>query len=270
MSMSSGATTAPSVSTSVVTSPTATATLPAGNQLRLSHPTALVNATAATSYINETEVILDLPFLFSLYAKNGTYVTITTNGLVSIGGLDTRGNPVVPEDHTDNNPTMTLEDTFELTSGTAAVWWEFLQAAPGTQQGIYYQIDGTAGSPTETLSVEWYLENADGQMSDFIAQYFVSQPGNITYYYFTNGDGGVNATVGVVGNDFNGEYQVAQYESATQGDLFAGLRIAFDTNLTDTGVGTFTPTDFDPTCVPPGTWPQGVCPGTPVAPIAGN
>lgn len=88
-----------------------------------------------------------------------------------------------------------------LNPGTAAVWWQFLQVVTGTSpEGIYYQIDN--GSQ---LSVEWLIEDANGLVYQFIATYNTSSPGQMSLYYFVTGDGGIDATIGIQGQDVNGE-----------------------------------------------------------------
>ena len=95
--------------------------------------------------------------------------------------------------------------TEEITPGTACVWWEYLQVAIGSEDGIYYQLDGAVGS--RSLSVEYLLSDVRGAPYQVIAVIQEQNPGKIDYFYFSEGDGGVNATIGVQGlGANNGEF----------------------------------------------------------------
>ena len=122
---------------------------------------------------------------------------------MAIGGVDSTGNPTVIEDNDDNRGNDTAESlpTGELTPGTACVWWEYLQVAQSSQDGIYYQLDGAGGS--RSLSVEYLLSDQDGIPYQVIAVMQEQSPGSLSYFYFTDGDGGANATIGVQGLDSN-------------------------------------------------------------------
>lgn len=81
------------------------------------------------------------------------------------------------------------------------MWWEHLYIAANTNQGIYYQVDGL--NP-RTLSVEYLLSDASGVLYQVIVRYQENIPGVIQMYYFTDGDHGINATVGVQGTLLSG------------------------------------------------------------------
>ena len=66
------------------------------------------------------------------------------------------------------------------------------------QRGIYYQVDNS-----NHLSVEYLLLNGVGALCHVILTYSAQSPGNINFYYFSAGDGGVNSTIGVEGTDSN-------------------------------------------------------------------
>ena len=66
-------------------------------------------------------------------------------------------------------------------------------------EGIYYQIDNN-----NELSVEWILEDLDGDVYQYIATYSAIRPGLMNFYYFTTADGGANATIGIQGTDGGG------------------------------------------------------------------
>ena len=78
---------------------------------------------------------------------------------------------------------------------------------PGLDQGIYYQIDGD-----NTLSIE-FIETVSGDTTGtlfhWIAQYKTTSPGLFDIYYFSDGDTGTDATVGIQGDDNDGsKYQL--------------------------------------------------------------
>ena len=97
---------------------------------------------------------------------------------------------------------MDLYSTFELPDGTAAVWWRYLQIAPGSKQGVYYQNDSTATG--QQISIEWLMTDDKGLGYQFIATYNAGLKGQLSVYYFTAGDTGTNSTIGIVGSDPNG------------------------------------------------------------------
>ena len=82
--------------------------------------------------------------------------------------------------------------------GTAYVWWTNTFCAGTGNQGIYYQIDNA-----NALSVEWLLQDNDGRVYHYLASYNASTPGNISFYYFSAGDGGYESSIGVQGLDVN-------------------------------------------------------------------
>jgi hypothetical protein len=75
--------------------------------------------------------------------------------------------------------------------------WDDLYLTPTTQQGIYYQIDGTA--PSRRTSFEFYL----GRSGDptlfyhFLMNFYENRPNVVNYQYINVTDSGIDATVGV-------------------------------------------------------------------------
>ena len=160
--------------------------------------------------------------------------------------------------------------TEELTPGTACVWWEYLQVAIGSGDGIYYQLDGAVGS--RSLSVEYLLSDVSGAPYQVIAVIHEQTPGNIQYFYFSEGDGGVNATIGVQGLDANnGEFveeviftgltgTVALNALQSFRNITSGVCMEFATiHDVNSGPGAQDNCTFDLSCFPASTWPQGVC-----------
>lgn len=75
--------------------------------------------------------------------------------------------------------------------------WDDLYIYSGTQQGIYYEVDGTASSRTVTF--EFYLSHyADAdQYYHFLVRFFEAQSNVVTFQYRNVSDFGASATVGV-------------------------------------------------------------------------
>ncbi|MCJ1337166.1 hypothetical protein MMC09_002446 [Bachmanniomyces sp. S44760] len=195
---------------------------------------------------------LNLPFQVQLYTEIDNILTITTNGILTIGDLDGG------DDSNINNPPPTQQlYSFELYAGTACMWWEDLAVNPGLDQGIYYQIDGD-----NTLSIE-FIETVSGDTTGtlfhWIAQYKTTSPGLFDIYYFSDGDTGTDATVGIQGDDNDGNPEAVEYISGLTNGLYSGLQLSFDTLPSDTTAGTYLATQFNTSCYPPGTWPVGVC-----------
>lgn len=75
--------------------------------------------------------------------------------------------------------------------------WDDLYIYEGTQQGIYYEIDGTA--PSRTVTFEYYLSHfADAdQYYHFLVHFFEAKPNVVTFQYLNVSDFGASATVGI-------------------------------------------------------------------------
>ena len=92
-----------------------------------------------------------------------------------------------------------------LPPGVVFPYWTDLVAGNSAQQGIYYQLD--TYSSNMQLSVEYILTayNDLGSTSptlyQFILTYDSDAPAVFSLFYFSMGDGGANATIGVQGID---------------------------------------------------------------------
>lgn len=113
---------------------------------------------------------------------------------------------------------MTSSDTVVLPL------WDDLYIYEGTQQGIYYEIGGTA--PSRTVIFEYYLSHYadDSQYYHFLVYFYEAQANVVTFQYLNVSDLGVSATVGVE-SDTAGNY--AQY-SFDQAIIYPGLQITYD------------------------------------------
>ncbi|MCJ1322306.1 Arginase, catabolizes arginine to ornithine and urea [Xylographa vitiligo] len=162
----------------------------------------------------------------SLYTQSDTEITITTNGLLTIGS-----NASVSEGSFDNAYGPQQFPILAAFPGTAYVYWQYMQCSGTDNQGIYYQIDNG-----DTLSVEWLLE--DDSTPPVIYQYLInynaSTPGLINFYYFSPIGGGGAATIGVQGMDINDNTQSVAYDNGGDTVVNPGLQLNFDTNPADT------------------------------------
>jgi hypothetical protein len=75
--------------------------------------------------------------------------------------------------------------------------WDDLLITQGTQQGIYYEIDGAA--PNRRTSFEFYLSTADDStlFYHFLVNFYENRTNVVNYQYLNVTDSGTDATVGV-------------------------------------------------------------------------
>ena len=75
--------------------------------------------------------------------------------------------------------------------------WGDLAIYQNTQQGIYYQVNGTI--PNRQTSFEFYLGRFDDstQFYHFLVKFFENRPNVVTFQYLNVTDLGVGNTVGV-------------------------------------------------------------------------
>lgn len=105
----------------------------------LSNPTAL-----SFTDPDDGAASLSLPFVFSLFGTTTSSLSVSPNGLVSVGALP-------PASAFDN----TTFPTGAAPNGVIAVWWDDLLIDPGVQGGasVGFEVLGTA--PNRVLVVEW-------------------------------------------------------------------------------------------------------------------
>ena len=89
--------------------------------------------------------------------------------------------------------------------------------------------------------------------------YDSNSPALVEFFYFSYGDGGANATIGVQGFDANHNAQAAMYDYDVSNMMAPGDRVNFVTNLNSNPNGTATLRSFAVDCYGPGTWPRGSC-----------
>lgn len=129
-----------------------------------------------------------MPFPIGVFGGYGTNIFITTNGVISInqGSIEWRETTL---------PADVLPDVSIL------AYWDDLLIYPGTPQGIYYEITGTA--PNRKVTFEFYhshyLDNL--QYFHFAMEFYEAQQGVTLFKYYEVGAGttfgnGRSATVG--------------------------------------------------------------------------
>ena len=93
-----------------------------------------------------------------------------------------------------------LDQYICFTDNAALAFWDDTMIYADTQQGIYYEIQGT--KPDRQTVFEFYLSsyNGDNQYYHFLVRFYEDRPGVVTYQYLNVSDHGGSATVGVQGN----------------------------------------------------------------------
>ncbi|KAK5125233.1 hypothetical protein LTR85_000909 [Meristemomyces frigidus] len=238
---SSSTSSSSSVDQVVVPTPTASG-VPA---VALAAPTAIagdpVNGSPG-SYDDVTWPV-SLPVNLTLFGQSSSNVLVSSNGVVGLtlldyeytnyelpyfsqqsscsgdeGGYDADGNYVYPC----------------FTDTAALGLWDDLFIYEGTQQGIFYEIDGAA--PNRQTTFEFYLSHYadESQYYHFLILFFENRPNVVTFHYLNVSDFGASATVGVESSTAGSLYN--QY-SFNQAVIYPGLQLTFDTT---TGDGTYT------------------------------
>lgn len=80
-----------------------------------------------------------------------------------------------------------------------APFWDDLYIYTNTQQGLYYEVDGSA--PHRTVTFEWYTSHylAATEYYHFTTQFSESVPGEWITAYYQISDSGSSAVVGLQG-----------------------------------------------------------------------
>ena len=143
-----------------------------------------------------------------------------------------------------------------FTDTAALALWDDLYIYQGTQQGIYYEVDGVA--PNRKTTFEFYLSHCcsnTGLYYHFLMTFFEARPNVVTFNYLNISDCGTSATVGVeslsgkeTSRDDGGEVMAnfslcyvagslfLQY-SLDQPIIYPGMQLTFDTS---SGNGVYT------------------------------
>ncbi|KAJ6258591.1 hypothetical protein Dda_6637 [Drechslerella dactyloides] len=198
-----------------------TVTAPA---VQLSSPTPIYGNVVNGSDSNYDDVwtSLTLPFPITLYNITTSLIYLSINGFISLDqapGTSFINSPLpVPDGQTAAN---FLPDT------SICALWDDLYIYAGTQQGIYYQVDGTA--PARTLTFEYYTSayQRNTEFYHFLMRYDEATPGVITFRYLEVFGGGVSATIGAQARR---QDLSVQWSFDTAGSVAAGQTLVLDTN----------------------------------------
>ncbi|THZ85740.1 hypothetical protein D6C83_09466, partial [Aureobasidium pullulans] len=148
----------------------------------LSSPTTIISSAAN----HDDEIVARVvPFAISICGFSSNNLTISTNGVLGFG-ITSSYQPAALPQYTALSPT-----------GYAVIpFWADLYIAQGTSQGIYYQVDGTAGSRIMTLEYYATYYNKTANYYHFQILFYENNPNSFTFKYLNVTDNGVNAVVG--------------------------------------------------------------------------
>ncbi|THZ88427.1 hypothetical protein D6C84_00894 [Aureobasidium pullulans] len=169
------------------------------------------NDTSATNHDDEI-VARVVPFAISICGFSSNNLTISTNGVLGFG-ITSSYQPAALPQYTALYPT-----------GYAVIpFWADLYIAQGTSQGIYYQVDGTAGSRIMTFEYYATYYNKTANYYHFQILFYENNPNSFTFKYLNVTDNGVNA---VVGYQCQPNSKFKQY-SAKQAIITGGLQVDY-------------------------------------------
>ncbi|KAI7719918.1 hypothetical protein KC353_g2596 [Hortaea werneckii] len=209
--------------------------------LALASPTAIIGDLSGSpgDYDDAVSAEIELPFQIWLYSQSSANVRVSTNGVVGFTTLNNEFDNIdLPYFGFSNCSTIPSEDGSGsdtcFTDTAALPLWADLYIYNGTQQGIYYEISGTA--PNRQVTFEFYESHYSDptQSYHFLVHFLEASTNYVTFEYLDISDWGCTATVGV--ESLSGGNRNSQY-SYLQGVIYPGLQITFNTN---TGSNTYT------------------------------
>lgn len=155
----------------------------------LSQPTAIAgNVNGAPNYVDDQVFSVSLPVALTLYGQSSTNVMVSSNAVLGLGSIDASlGYEQMP--------------ITRWLGPTVLGLWEDLLIYAGTQQGIYYQVSGSA--PSRQTTFEFYIGSFRSQTEyyHFLVKFAEDKPNIVTYQYLEVSDRGATAVVGVQDND---------------------------------------------------------------------
>ncbi|KAK3626882.1 hypothetical protein LTR56_012716 [Elasticomyces elasticus] len=247
--------TLPASTLTVTGTATATNSMSAGGPepvptLVLASPTPIIGdaVNGSPSNYDDYTYSVTLPVNISLYGQSSANVWVSTNGVVGITPLQYQSslfaNRPLPwfgipgcanQNYTDPVTGVTTTQCFGDTMALAL--WNDLYIYQGTQQGIYYEVDGEVG--TRNTTFEFYQSDSyyPNQYYHFLVTFYEDKPGVVTFRYLDVSDNGCRATVGIQsssygvnhppGNAYEGPNNYFQY-SSTVANVYPGLQITLD------------------------------------------
>ncbi|KAF3924433.1 hypothetical protein AA313_de0208043 [Arthrobotrys entomopaga] len=161
--------------------------------VQLSSPTPVFGDIVNGSPFNYDDVWapLTLPFPIVIYNVSSRNIYLSVNGFISLD--ETPGTSFI-------NSELPVADGVSaanrLPNTSICGLWDDLYIYFGTQQGIYYQIDGAPGS--RSVSFEFYTSayQRSTEFYHFLMRYDEATPNVMTFRYFQVFGGGVSATIG--------------------------------------------------------------------------
>ncbi|KAK4970671.1 hypothetical protein LTR42_007647 [Elasticomyces elasticus] len=217
--------------------------------LVLASPTPIVGdaVNGSPNSYDDQAFAVTLPVNISLYGQSSANVWVSTNGVVGITQLQQNSanfvNQPLPwfgmpgcanQNYTDPVSGATVNQCFGDTMALAL--WDDLFIYAGTQQGIYYEVDGEVGTRNTTFEFYHSHYSDDNQYYHFLMTFFEDRPGVVTFRYLDVSDNGCSATVGIQsssygvnnpGNSYSGANNYVQYSSSLA-NVYPGLQITLD------------------------------------------
>ncbi|KAF3209232.1 hypothetical protein TWF106_011051 [Orbilia oligospora] len=168
-----------------------TVTAPA---VQLSSPTAIFGDPVEGSPRNYDDIwsLVTLPFPIEIYNVSSSRIYVSVNGFISLD--EEPGTSFI------NSQLPVADDVSganRLPNTAAVALWDDLYIYAGTQQGVFYQIDGTTPG-SRVLSFEFYTSayRRSAEFFHFLIRYEEAKPNILTYKYLEVFGGGVSATIG--------------------------------------------------------------------------
>ncbi|KAK5745991.1 hypothetical protein LTR17_001121 [Elasticomyces elasticus] len=217
--------------------------------LVLASPTPIIGdaVNGSPNSYDDQAFAVTLPVNISLYGQSSANVWVSTNGVVGITQLQQNSanfvNQPLPwfgmpncanQNYTDPVSGATINQCFGDTMALAL--WDDLFIYAGTQQGIYYEVDGEIGTRNTTFEFYHSHYSDDNQYYHFLMTFFEDRPGVVTFRYLDVSDNGCSATVGIQsssygvnnpGNSYSGAINYVQYSSSLA-NVYPGLQITLD------------------------------------------
>ncbi|KAF3907371.1 hypothetical protein ABW21_db0201731 [Orbilia brochopaga] len=169
---------------------------------------------------------LTLPFPIVIYGVSTTNIYVSVNGFFS---LNSSPNPIQDYPSYNNGQlpvNLDINNNYAeyLPPLTVAGFWDDLYIYAGTQQGIYWQVDGSPGS--RTLQFEFYTSHYQlpNEYYHFVMKYKENIENIVEVTYYQVSDTGSSATIGAQ----NGQ-EFTQWSFNTAGAVLPGQTLRIDT-----------------------------------------
>ncbi|CAF3811607.1 unnamed protein product [Rotaria magnacalcarata] len=168
----------------------------------------------APGNVDDSIATIALPLSISLYNYSTSSVTVSSNGVICLGGCSTAyANTVLPAS--------------SFSGPTAFGYWDDLYITNSTSQNIYYAVSGAMPNRTTTFEIFATHYAQVNQYYHFQIIFYENLPNVVKYLYFEASDTGSSATIGVQKSSSGPSmtYSVDQTNSVTP-----NMTLIFDTN----------------------------------------